>query len=677
MSEARGASSAPGSPDFFDWIENDSSVRWSQFKRTLWRKPGDEARTSPALACSGSPSDTIARLTSSGIKVLGLWHVTCRNLPLTTSDRASVTYWAERWELYRWFYLGGRFFAGAGVEDIELYNEPNLQDCIPAGVFLDDIRVRSLALQHAFEDHNRRTGNSRRAVIIGPSISAPRLDYGTHGLAFGRMAIQDVHTKFPSLENDPSWRNMHEFAYHQYNAPGYGMKSAWDKVVAAVDDAAGPLSVPVRVTEHNAWASRTAAESAPGRDVMDTPSTAAVLAGQVAALVGRADHTSVHKFSQTYADGPAGVAKNGLLWGDLGQDRTKSGMCNLGGTTKSGEAYRLLLQRTPGRRQLMVNSVDPPLKSMSNFSTFTVADSLGYYVYLINASPATHTVTLEAGALPGVAAGTPVVVSAVGPTHHGEVRAVEQLYGPQGAPLPKNNKKKKAPTKKKGRGAEAVLPLTLGPSTVLMATVPRGSPGSALLSSIEDTMVSAGAKAGAAEGGSAASLTVRTSSSDPSATSAAYFKFDLVGIAREKIVSAVLTLTQANIGSSEGPQILTVLGTSAGWTEGSLTWSTAPGLRSLDRGVSCVADNFINFDSSKLVGHLTAGVVGQPTLSLDVADYLRAGGDASFALVRMFRFDQRGSGGSTMPADRLGGPVTLLSRESASGRPLLRVIYQK
>ena len=99
----------------------------------------------------------------------------------------------------------------------------------------------------------------------------------------------------------------------------------------------------LRITEHNTFAARTA-EDRPGQDVIDFGSTAAMLGTQLAAVTGRFDYSSVFKFSQYYRAGPgSGVAKNGIFWADQGQDYKQRGHCDIGGSTKSAEVYRLTL----------------------------------------------------------------------------------------------------------------------------------------------------------------------------------------------------------------------------------------------------------------------------------------------------------------------------------------------
>lgn len=651
VDELRKASSNPNAPRIMDWvIETNPGVKWDFFRRTLERQ--EPEKLGPIQYCAGNPTDNLKTFRAKNYHVLALWHVTCKNLPLSTNSRGAGEYWAERWELYRWFYLGGRFLASNGVSDIELYNEPNDDACLDLEGWLDEVRVRGLALQDAYADHRQWSGESISLNLIVPPMSAPRLDSGNGGLAFGKLAIDDVHTKFPGLEKSATWWNAQEFSYHQYNAPGFGMRSAFDNLARTLKSLPNGKAMKMRISEHNAYASSTA-EQAAGKDVMDLAATAAVLAGQVAGIAGRVHYSSVNKFSQTYTSGGSAVVKNGVFWADQGNDFNSRGHCDIGGSTKAAEAYRLMLKRTPGRKKLLAFTINPVLKGVSNFATYTVSDSLGYYIYLTNADAASQALTIAISKLK-VAAGAPVVVSGVTNTHHGEVVSIPKI------------------------GAGKVLKITVPARSVLMATIPRGTVASKVIAADGDTYVEAGSKSGSPGFGTDQTLIVQTSSSsDQSNTKAALFKFSLGGISRSKIISAVLQITQTSTATSGGPQILTVLGTTDTWSEQSLTWDSAPGLLQQENSVNSVAANFIDYTSGKLVGHVTAGVGSQPTMSLDVGDYLRKGGDPSFLLVRMFRYDQRGSGASTLAGDQLGGPVSLASREAAKGQPVLQVIYQK
>lgn len=52
--------------------------------------------------------------------------------------------------------MGGRFFASVGVEHIELYNEPDLEEggCLDGGRWEDEYKIRSMAFQVRQHTHN-------------------------------------------------------------------------------------------------------------------------------------------------------------------------------------------------------------------------------------------------------------------------------------------------------------------------------------------------------------------------------------------------------------------------------------------------------------------------------------------------------------------------------------------
>lgn len=224
VDQLRQASSSPGQPNIFDWIQTDETVRWSQFVRTLTRdNPSDTGQLPQSMICSGNPTENIPNLQAAGFDILALWHVTCKNLQLKSSDRNSQVYWQERWELYRWFYLGGRFFAQNNIKNIELYNEPDNDPCLNDKTWLDEVRVRSLALQQAYIDNKSWSGGQSLSApnLICPPMSSPKFDTGTAGSAYGRLAVQDIHTQFPALTSVSTYWNSKAFSYHQYNCRSF------------------------------------------------------------------------------------------------------------------------------------------------------------------------------------------------------------------------------------------------------------------------------------------------------------------------------------------------------------------------------------------------------------------------------------------------------------------------
>lgn len=69
--------------------------------------------------CPGVPLDVILTLYKEGLSIIGLWNVGCGSI-ISTEDASKDSYWAERWELYRSFYVAGRFFAHLEIPQLEL-----------------------------------------------------------------------------------------------------------------------------------------------------------------------------------------------------------------------------------------------------------------------------------------------------------------------------------------------------------------------------------------------------------------------------------------------------------------------------------------------------------------------------------------------------------------------------
>jgi hypothetical protein len=254
--------------------------------------------------------------------------------------------------------------------------------------------------------------------------------------------------------------------------------------------------------------------------------------------------------------------------------------------------------------------------------------------------------------LPGLAAGAPAVTTAVTDALQGEVAAFSALT------------------------AGKVLSVSLPANSVAMVTVPRVTNSLTTLTPTDDTTLNAGANSGSTAGGLATTLKVFSSNTATQGpTSVAMLKFSLGAIAPTKVISAILTLTQAPAVAG-APQVLTVLGTSSSWAEGTLTWTGAAGFglsaQPDGMGVTSVATNFVNYANVKaVVGHLTCGSAA--TVALDVTDYLRGVNPASFMIARVFRFDARGTLANALKADVLGNTVTFSSSEAASNGPTLRV----
>jgi len=116
---------------------------------------------------------------------------------------------------------------------------------------------------------------------------------------------------------------------------------------------ASDYNLPIFISEFNCFTSSTTENISQayfvGRDIMDQPATAACVAAQVAGIVTRPNgpqRISLHKMVQNLTPtSPSGVGKTGLLYAN-----TASAPFYIDSSSKTGEAYRLILRKGIGRQ---------------------------------------------------------------------------------------------------------------------------------------------------------------------------------------------------------------------------------------------------------------------------------------------------------------------------------------
>ena len=223
----RAASSKPGDPEFFEWLQRDKSAPWDTLVASLTVRKAD----SPAYKLTGSPAFVLQQLRALGIRAMAVWNVDCGEFDFSTMDPKSRAYWGERWELYRLFYLGGRFMAANGVRDVELYNEVDhdAAECMTPAKWRDHYRIRSMALQNGYADFSSQAGRA-----VEPNIAGPPTASTTFSQAYDGAAIERTHELFPSGFS-AAWHNVRAFSYHQYSRSGSdAMRQTLANLTAAV-----------------------------------------------------------------------------------------------------------------------------------------------------------------------------------------------------------------------------------------------------------------------------------------------------------------------------------------------------------------------------------------------------------------------------------------------------------
>lgn len=229
---------------------------------------------------------------------MGLMDFRCKNLVFLSTDPADPAYWGERWEEYRLMYLGGRWLAKVGVTFVEIYNEPDKDiDCMNAGKWGEHFRIRSHAVQEAYADHNTAQGGTP----IIPEIYAPATA-GAWNPSYGPATLAAMNLPFPGNTPRTDWKAANGYSFHRYGdfstdtqctvfsetcrpGSGWAVRKGHDSILPYLTNA-GLSTMPVGISEFNCFTTATADDVTRayflGKHIMDLPSTAACLAGQVA-----------------------------------------------------------------------------------------------------------------------------------------------------------------------------------------------------------------------------------------------------------------------------------------------------------------------------------------------------------------------------------------------------------
>ena len=206
-----------------------------------------------------------------------------------------------------------------GVKIVEIYNEPDKDECMgDAAKWAEHLRIRSHAVQDAYEDQGTAGGNR-----IVPEIYAPTTAGAWHPV-YSAATLTALNVPFPGDSPSPDWKAATGYSFHRYGdfSPhlecstfsaackpegGYGIRRAVDSIYPYLANA-GLSSMPVGVSECNCYTSATADTQNRtyfrGRHIMDLPSTAACLAGQIAGFSTSnkpPPFVSVHKMVQNLA----------------------------------------------------------------------------------------------------------------------------------------------------------------------------------------------------------------------------------------------------------------------------------------------------------------------------------------------------------------------------------------
>jgi hypothetical protein len=239
--------------------------------------------------------------------------------------------WAGKWEAWQFWYAHAFYLArNFDVHRFQMYNEPNHSSkSITRTEWLRLLHLASDAAQAAVADVNRMFGKNLAPLIYAPVNSGGSSAYDS----WGRDAIDDRHVNVFG-QTDPGFNLLHRYTYHQYDSTPSGFYSALQTVRGDLStDMAPEAPLPVVLSEFNV---HTASTYASLPETADTRSKALRFGHILVNLMkGFARELYAFKFSQT-DNGAGGVKENGLHWVEINEAPYQ-----IGGVTRSGEAYRL------------------------------------------------------------------------------------------------------------------------------------------------------------------------------------------------------------------------------------------------------------------------------------------------------------------------------------------------
>jgi len=662
----------------------------------------------------GSPAGNLAALRMLNIQPLSVHWLTCSVLTWQTTDPTNPTYWAERWEVYKYQYVLATWSWSNGVARIEYWNEPDLNAaCINGVTFLEHMTLRSLAIKHAYADAN---ADVAAKVIPCPTglacpfnvqvvtsafakdtfgtlgTAASAIPAGTAGLA--ALAFSNQNLTFPpqSKQTNASTINSDVLSFHSYGKMGKELLTTAKTWASSLPPASS--SVPVIITEHQSH-DNAAWDTLPSNT--DSPFEGSRYANEVIATVVNGFDAYTFKFSTT-PSASGGVTKSGLHFADVtGSPSATPGLYPVGDTTYSGEVLATIAPAIAGSKLLGTCAASTTVQD-SFLCAVTKAGNVFYVVASNDISGIADSwttgnptgdnavMTINTTGL-GASSSSVAIVTEVSTSSSASYLGEVSLF----TALP------------------ATLSKTLPPFGVMRMTVPANAQTITNITSTVTATVKAGTNAGT---NFASTLTVGTSNTPTQdTTSVGLVQFSLASntkpAASANAVLLELTVTTAPTTAS----VLHVIGlnpcTATNWTKTNITWTGAPwGLTVPSGNITAIRNNFALMSGAQpgnnFLGHISVGTGDVNAVKrLDVTQFVAnaAQGGAtsvSFMIVRRFRSDgictlsnctnlgckngvctgAKGNTAGGAPPDNLsnGAMVTFASDTASTGAPVLRVV---
>ena len=552
-----------------------------------------------------------------GVQILVNITASESQLPITSS-----TDWAGKWELWHRyyeaaFYLGREF----DVQRYQMFNEPDGNASLTTADYLPRLQLASDAIQAALADVNRNYGKSLTPLILAP-VTAGTAANSYAG--WGAVCVTNRHLNFLSLTST-NWLNLQKYDYHEYGSTpaDYGANLA--SLRSTLTSKMAPESpFPVTISEFN---THTGANFDSTSATLDSTSEYPTLGAMAVNLVKNLiNEMYCFKFSQTINQSTTAtnypVAKNGMHFVD-----NTNAPYNIGGITKAGEVWRLFTKAcAPGRDRLNFTT-DTASSGLDVQATYDPATKR-YYIFAVNdsSSSATWTANFSAWSIPAT---NQILVEEVSQSCYGAGKFWTNL------------------------GAARTFTGTQGANTAWLFTVPS-NPQQPMQTVVAtgDATVKDGANSGL-NFGSDPTLQVANNSTNANNRSAGLVKFHMPPASLSNLELAALSFRASSINGGSTVQAHVYGITNSSWSQGAVTWATAPNLgQSIAPGVDFINNyvfgigDFVNAavpaaNSAQLVGQLVAGSTAAERM-IDVTDFLRRNAspdsDISFLVAREVRF---------------------------------------
>ena len=563
------------------------------------------------------------------------------NISASTSVFTNVPgSYADTWELWHRYYEAAFYVAQHyDITRWQMFNEPDLNGETTSD-YLGRLKYASDAIQSAIADVNTIYGKNLVSRIHAPVVTG-----GPSYSSWGSTLVSNRHKNFLGVTDTNFWL-FQNYDYHRYGASASGFGSDVAGLRSSLNSAIPEWKpFPICVSEFDVNDNANTASTT----TMDATSTAADFGSIVVNLAANfADELYCFKFSQTTNSSSPPVTKNALHWVD-----NTGPPYNVGGITRSGEAYRLFNKAFAPGRALTGYTTDTTTANLDILASYDATTSR-HYLYCANANSSSYTYSADFSAW-NIPTNQQVLVEEVGSTCYGAGK-----YWTNTAT---------------GR----TLAVTQSANTVLLFTIPSHSqqPVQTILAS-GDAMVAEGANAGV-NYGSATNLVVRNHSTDTGQRSAAFIKFHLPQPLNPALLQlAVLSVTASSINGAASVQAHVYGITNNTWSENSMVWTSAPNLGQNISAGSEITNNFVAgagdatrgvaaANSAQLVGQLVATNVAAERF-VDVTDFLKQhpGADFSFLLAREVRFS-----GDTQNSDGM----TIVSKDGSTNNcPRLKLV---